>query len=170
MPIHNADIAALFDEVADLLEINGENPFRVRAYRNAARTMEELGTEVSTLMAQDVELTRLPGIGEDLAHKIMAIVETGRCEILEELRRGLPPGITELLKLPGLGPKRIKLLMDHLHITCLDDLRRAARRGRYRNSAVSARKPSSKSSLPAAHRPRKDSASSLRWRASTRMH
>src|SRR3569832_2791170 len=121
MPIHTADIAALFDEVAALLEINGENPFRVRAYRHAARTMGELGTEVSTLMAQDVALTRLPGIGEDLAHKIMAIDETGRCEILEELRRGLPPGITELLKLPGLGPQRNKLLMEHLHITCLDD-------------------------------------------------
>ena len=109
-------------------------------------------------------------IGEDLAHKIMSIVETVRCEILDELRRGLPPGITELLNLPGLGPMRIMLLMDLLHISCLVELRRAAWRGRYRNSAVSARKPCSKSSLPAAHRPRKDSASSLRWRASTRMH
>src|SRR3569623_1907547 len=103
MPIHNADIAALFDEVADLLEINGENPFRVRAYPNAARTMEKHRTEESTLIAQDLERTRQPGIGVDLAHLIMAIVVTGRCEILEELRRGLPRGITELLNLPGRG-------------------------------------------------------------------
>lgn len=96
MPVHNADIAAVFEEIADLLEIEGANPFRVRAYRNAAREMESLGVPAAEMVGKGEDLTELPGIGEDLAAKIREIVETGTCKALEKLRQELPPTITEL--------------------------------------------------------------------------
>jgi DNA polymerase (family 10) len=132
MPVHNASIEAIFDEIADLLDIQGANPFRVRAYRNAARTIGDLGTDVKTLMARGTALTEIPGIGEDLAKKIQEIVQTGRCEFLERLHKELPPAITDLLRIPGLGPKRVKVLWHDLNIQTLEQLLRAARDGRIR--------------------------------------
>ena len=132
MPIHNADIAATFEEIADLLEIQGANPFRIRAYRNAARTLSELGREVSSILNQGGELPKLTGIGADLAAKIHEIVETGRCSFLEKLHKELPPAITELLKIPGLGPKRVKALYQNLDVQTLEQLYRAAKDGRIR--------------------------------------
>ncbi len=132
MPVHNADIAAIFGEIADLLEIRGENPFRVRAYRNAARSVGELGRDLKTLIDAGEELPKLPGIGADLAAKIQEICRTGTCKLLEQLHRELPPAISELLGLPGLGPKRVKLLYDKLKIRTVEDLKRAARAGRIR--------------------------------------
>jgi DNA polymerase (family 10) len=135
MPIHNADIAAIFEEIADLLEIQGENPFRIRAYRNAARQMEALGPPAADLIAKGEELTEIPGIGEDLAAKIREIVETGKCAALEKLHKQLPPTVTELLKIPGLGPKRVKTLYKELEIKTIEQLRRAAHDGRIRELA-----------------------------------
>ena len=89
MPVHNADIAAIFEEIADRLEIQGANPFRIRAYRNAARMLGELPQEARALLEKGEDLTRLPGIGDDLAAKIREIVDTGRCSLLERLRREL---------------------------------------------------------------------------------
>lgn len=132
MPIHNADIAAIFEEIADLLEIQDANPFRVRAYRNAARTIGELGREVAGILAAGEKLPKLPGIGADLAAKIEEIATTGRCRFLEELRSQLPPTITQLLHIPGLGPKRVKMLYDSLQVQTLDELARAAEAGRIR--------------------------------------
>ncbi len=132
MPVHNADIAAIFEEIADLLEIQGENPFRIRAYRNAARQMEAMGVPAADLLARGEDLTELPGIGEDLAAKIKEIVKTGSCKALEKLRKQLPPTITTLLKIPGLGPKRVKALYQKLKIESLTDLARAARDGQIR--------------------------------------
>jgi len=132
MPVHNADIAAIFGEIADLLEILGENPFRVRAYRNAARSVGELGRDLKTLIDAGEELPKLPGIGADLAAKIRAICRTGTCKLLEQLHRKLPLAISELLGLPGLGPKRVKLLYDKLKIRTVADLKRAAGAGRIR--------------------------------------
>ena len=129
MPIHNADIAAVFDEIADLLEIQGENPFRIRAYRNAAREMQSLGVPAADMIAKGEDLTELPGIGDDLAAKIREIVETGKCKALEKLRAKFPPTITTLLRLPGLGPKRVKMLYDELKIESVATLREAARAG-----------------------------------------
>ncbi len=83
MPIHNADIADIFDEIADYLEIDGENPFRIRAYRNAARTVRGLGTELKDMVERQEELTLLPGIGKDLAAKIHEILETGTAQALQ---------------------------------------------------------------------------------------
>ncbi|HSD61103.1 MAG TPA: DNA polymerase/3'-5' exonuclease PolX [Burkholderiales bacterium] len=130
MPIHNADIAAVFEKIADLLEIESANPFRVRAYRNAARIVGELGRDVKGMVEKGENLTGLPGIGDDLAGKISEIVRTGTCGLLRKLERELPPAIAELLKVPGLGPKRVRALWQELHVQTLDDLQRAAREGR----------------------------------------
>jgi DNA polymerase (family 10) len=132
VPVHNADIAAIFSEIADLLEIQGANPFRVRAYRNAARTLQELGRDVRTLLRHGADLTELPGIGKDLAGKIQEIVDTGRCATLKKLEQEIPPALTELLKIPGLGPKRVKTLYQELDIHTSEQLQRAARDGRLR--------------------------------------
>ena len=132
MPVHNADIAAIFDEIADLLEIQGANPFRIRAYRNAALTLGNQAQEARSLLEKGEDLTRLPGIGDDLAAKIREIVDTGRCSLLERLQRELPPAVTELLKIPGLGPKRVKALYHYLEVQTVEQLYRAARDGRIR--------------------------------------
>lgn len=132
MPIHNADIAAIFEEIADLLEIQGANPFRIRAYRNAARTLGELSRDVRMLVEKGDDLKRLPGIGDDLSAKIREIVATGSCSFLEHLRTELPPAVAELLKIPGLGPKRVKALHHDLEVQTVEQLYRAARDGRIR--------------------------------------
>ncbi len=130
MPIQNAEIAAMFDQAAELLEIEGANPFRVRAYRRAARTIETLPKSVTALIAAGEDLSELPGIGKDLAAKIAEIVASGRFEMLQSLKRRLPGELGEMAAVPGLGPKRVKLLYDRLHIRTLENLRRAARSGR----------------------------------------
>ena len=132
MPIQNAEIAAMLDQTADLLEIEGANPFRVRAYRRAARTIETLPQSVASLVAAHEDLSELPGIGEDLAGKISKIVSSGKFELLQSLKRRLPGDLGEMAGVPGLGPKRVKLLYDRLHIDTLNKLRRAARSGRIR--------------------------------------
>ena len=135
MPVHNADIAAMFDEIANLLDIQGGNPFRIRAYRNAARTVQGLGRELRDMLAADEDLMAIPGIGEDLAAKIVEAVETGRIEALDKLRRQLPPGITEILRIPNLGPKRVKALYANLRIESVKQLGAAARAGKVRHLA-----------------------------------
>jgi len=132
MPVHNADVAAIFNEIADLLEIQSANPFRVRAYRNAARSVGEHGRSVQTMIGQGEDLKIIPGIGDDLAGKIAEIAGSGTCELLERLRKTLPAAITELLQIPGLGPKRVRALHEALDIQTLEDLDRAARQGRIR--------------------------------------
>ncbi len=132
MPVHNADIAAIFEEIADLLEIENANPFRVRAYRNAARQLQGMGVPAADMVAKGEDLTELPGIGDDLAAKIKEIVETGKCQFLEKLRKMTPPTVTELLKIPGLGPKRVRMLYHELDVQTLEQLARAARDGRIR--------------------------------------
>lgn len=130
MPVHNEDIARLFDELADLLEIDDANPFRVRAYRNAARTIRGLGREVGEMVARGDDLTRLPGIGKDLAAKIEEILHSGRCSALEKLYKRVPPSLEALLAIPGLGPKRVKVLYRELGIRTLEQLEQAASLGR----------------------------------------
>ncbi|MCO6401320.1 MAG: DNA polymerase/3'-5' exonuclease PolX [Verrucomicrobia bacterium] len=132
MPVHNADIAAAFDEIADLLEIKGENPFRVRAYRNASRTISDLGEPLHERVERGEDVVGIPGIGKDLSQKIGQMVITGRIAQLEELRASLPPGLLEMLRLPGLGPKRVKILHDDLNVRDLTQLEKAAREGKIR--------------------------------------
>ena len=127
MPVHNADIAAVFEEIADLLEIDAANPFRVRAYRNAARTVQGLGEDVSELVARGEDLSELPGIGTALAEKMEEIVATGRCQALEKLRGQSGAGVVELLHIPGLGPKRVAMLYHELDIQTTEQLLRAVK-------------------------------------------
>jgi len=133
MPVHNEDVAIIFDEMADLLEIEDANPFRVRAYRNAARSVRSLGRELAEMVAEGEDLTQLPGIGKDLAAKITEIVRTGKAHALEKLHRKLPPTLEDLLHIPGLGPKRVRLMYDELGIETLEQLARAAEAGRLRS-------------------------------------
>jgi DNA polymerase (family 10) len=131
--VENAEIARLFAELADLLEIEGANPFRIRAYRAAARTVGEHPHSIDAIARETPDaLTELPGIGEDLAGKIVEIVRTGSLAQLRAAERHAPKGVSELMRLPGLGPKRARLLCDRLHIRSLDGLARAARAGRVR--------------------------------------
>jgi DNA polymerase (family 10) len=130
MPVHNTEIAGAFDHLADLLEIEGANPFRVRAYRNAARTIGDLPHSVADMLAKGEDLAELPGIGEDLAAKIAEFVETKRLPLLEEVKRRTPAGLVELTAIPGIGPKRAKLLFDKLKIRSVADLKKAAAAGK----------------------------------------
>ena len=135
MPVHNADIAAIFEQIADLLEIRGDNPFRIRAYRNAARSVGEFGREFKSLIESGAGLPKLPGIGADLSAKILEIVATGHCAALDKLRQEMPPAITELLRIPGLGPKRVQALNRELGVATVAQLTQAARTGQIRELA-----------------------------------
>lgn len=130
MSITNSDIAADFYELAALLELDNANPFRVRAYRNAARTIENLPTELADMIAQGKDLTEIAGIGKDLAQKIIDLVNTGKLPLLDELHKKIPVEIDDLLHIPDLGPKRIKLLYEKLHIKTLADLKQALDKGK----------------------------------------
>lgn len=132
MTTSNADIAAIFDEIADILEIEGANPYRIRAYRNAARTVAAHGTDLAALIGRGDPLPKLPGIGEDLAGKIHEIATTGSCSLRERLRQQVPPALVELLQVAGIGPKRVKLLYHDLGIETAEQLLEAARAGRVR--------------------------------------
>jgi histidinol phosphatase-like PHP family hydrolase len=128
MPVHNSDVAELFSQVADLLEIEGANPFRVRAYRDAARTIATLSENVADMVEKGKDLTELPGVGEDLAGKIQEIVRTGELGQLAEIEQRTPPELAEMMKVPGLGPKRVRALYEQLGVTSLDGLEEAAKK------------------------------------------
>ena len=132
MPVQNLLVARVLEEIADRLEIQDANPFRVRAYRNAARTIEELPDDVKEKITRGETVAGLPGIGADLAGKIGEIALTGTCEALTRLRREMPPAITELLNVPGLGPKRVKTLWHDLDVQTPEQVLRAARDRRIR--------------------------------------
>lgn len=126
MPVQNSEIAQIFYQVADLLEIEGANEFRVRAYRDAARTVATLPRSASEMMEADEDLEELPGIGADLAGKIEEIVETGGLEQLEGLEERVPPELGRMLKISNLGPKRVKKLHEELGVTTFEELETAA--------------------------------------------
>ncbi|MGC2201654.1 MAG: DNA polymerase/3'-5' exonuclease PolX [Stellaceae bacterium] len=132
MPVLNSDIARSLDKLADLLELEGANPFRIRAYRNAARVVGELPRSVTAMTAAGEDLAELPGIGKDLADKIETLAATGHVAVLDEIERRTPPGLLALLDVPGLGPKRARLLNEQLGISALGDLVAAAKAGKIR--------------------------------------
>lgn len=129
----NAEIAAVFEQIADLLEFQSANPFRVRAYRTAARTIAELTEPIAQLVKSEGKaLTELSGIGTDLAEKITTLVNTGTLPLLEELKGQVPESVLTLLRVPGLGPKRAAALYKKLQISTLEDLRQACLEHRVR--------------------------------------
>ena len=129
MPIHNSEVADVFSQVADLLEIEGANEFRVRAYRKAARTIRGYPRSMADLLDEGQDLTELSGIGEDLAGKIQEIIKTGGLAQLEGIKQRTPAGLTQMLKIEGLGPKRVQQLYQELDITSLTQLEEAAKKG-----------------------------------------
>ncbi|RPI80713.1 MAG: DNA polymerase/3'-5' exonuclease PolX [Planctomycetaceae bacterium] len=128
--MQNSEITRIFEELADLLEIQSANPFRVRAYRNAARTIGDLPEPVAEILRDPARrLDELPGIGADLAGKVTQIVETGMLSQLEELRAQVPAGVVAMLRIPGVGPKKAAALFKELGVTSLETLREACESG-----------------------------------------
>ncbi|MBX5468574.1 MAG: DNA polymerase/3'-5' exonuclease PolX [Thermoleophilaceae bacterium] len=137
--VRNAEIADALDELGSLYELDGAIVHRVVAYRTAARSVRDAPVSVAELARQG-RLEELPGIGKTLAEKIVALLETGTIPAAEKLKGKLPPGLIEITRIPGLGPKRARRLYDELGVASLDDLRRAAESGRIREVAGFGRK------------------------------
>lgn len=130
MNVTNRDVAAIFVEIADLLDIEEANPFRIRAYRNAARNITASSKNMAELVEEGFDLTTLHGIGEDLSEKIIEIVQTGELAFLKKLKKSVSSELEPLLKIPGLGPKRVRLLHEKLQIDSLHDLKDALQKGK----------------------------------------
>jgi DNA polymerase (family 10) len=130
VPVQNSEIAQIFNEAADLLEIEGANQFRIRAYRNAARTIEGYPNRLYKMVESGEPIDEIPGIGEDLSTKINEIIETGNLVFLEELRSRTPQSLIKLLNISGLGPKRVQKLFNELKITNIEELRTALESGK----------------------------------------
>lgn len=126
----NAAVAVRLTRLADLLEIEGANAFRVRAYRAAAETIEAHPEAIAAMVARGADLTALKGVGKDLAAAITALLEAGEIPALREVAERVPVGLLDVVRVPGVGPKRAAALWRELGVTSLDDLDRAARDGR----------------------------------------
>ncbi|MBI5741242.1 MAG: DNA polymerase/3'-5' exonuclease PolX [Nitrospirae bacterium] len=124
----NQEVAKIFNDIADILEIEGDNPFRIRAYRRAAQNIDSLATDVTEIT--DEELRKIPGIGGDLAGKVREYVNTGHLQFYDELKKDVPAGLVNILSVPGLGPKTARLLFDKLHVKDVDDLEKYAKEGK----------------------------------------
>jgi DNA polymerase (family 10) len=148
IPDQNAEIAERLERYADLLAIEGANPFRVRAYRNAAMTIRSTSSRLSEMVAAGADLSQLHGVGRTIAAKITEVVQTGHLRALEGLERREGPELVDLLRIPGLGPKRVQVLHELLGVRTLDELAEAARTGRV--SALSGFGPKTESAILAA--------------------
>jgi DNA polymerase (family 10) len=122
-------VAAVLDEIGTLLELQGENSFRCNAYHNAARSLEQTEESLADLIKQD-RLGEIRGIGDAMKEKITTLVGDGRLPYHEELKKKIPPGLLQMLRLPGLGPKKAKALYDHLGVQSIDELRAACEQGK----------------------------------------
>lgn len=125
----NSDVCAIFRQMAEIMEILGEDVYRIRAYQRAAQNIENLAEDIAAIAARG-ELTKIPGIGKELARKIEEILSTGTLQKYEELKKKVPPGLVELLQVPGVGPKTAKMLYEELGIESVAQLERLAREGR----------------------------------------
>src|SRR5437667_9688295 len=124
-----SEIAAVLEEIGTLLELKGENPFKIRAYANAARSIEAWGGSFSDLQDEEA-LAKIPGIGKSIAEKIKELAASGSLKYLEELRGEFPAAILELFSISGLGAKKIKALYEKLHISSIEQLQKACEAGR----------------------------------------
>ncbi len=127
--MRNREVVEIFSNVADMLSIRGDQIHRVLAYRKAAESIEALGRDINAVHAEG-KLTDIPGIGDTLADKIDEMLTTGKLEFYEKLAKEIPPSLVGLLKVEGLGPKRVKQLYDVLNITNIDELSAAAQAGK----------------------------------------
>lgn len=123
-----AQVAAILEDVGNLLELTGGNPFETRAYQNAARTVGSLEGDIGELVRSG-QLAKTPGLGKTLVARITELVTTGHMELYDQLQEQVPPGLREMLRIPGLGPKRVRQIYETLHIDTLADLRAAAENG-----------------------------------------
>src|SRR6266480_2153810 len=122
-------VAEILVEIGTLLELKGENPFKTRAYENAARSLESLTEPLQKLVAEN-RLVEIKGIGEALQKKITDLVTTGKLAYYDELKASIPPGLVEMLQIPGLGPKKVKALNEKLGIETIDELEAACQAGK----------------------------------------
>ena len=131
--MQNRAIAAMFNDIADMLEIKDDSPFRITAYRRAARALEEMGEDIAAVVARGPkELLKIPGIGKGTAEKIQEFLERGTCAYYEDLRASLPPGITTLMSVPEVGPKTALMLHEKLGVSTIEQLEQAAQEGQVR--------------------------------------
>lgn len=128
----NKEIASIFRQIGQMLEVKGDNPFRIRAYERAAQNIESLSEDIEAFVKEN-NLTSIPGIGKDLEEKIKEIVSTGKLEYLEQLKRDMPQGILDMLNVPGIGPKTARLLYEKLDIQDIVMLERMAHAGKIRH-------------------------------------
>ena len=119
--MNNREVIDLFDKVADMLAIRGDQIHRILAYRKAAESIGDLGRDINQVYAEGA-LTDIPGIGKTLAAKIEEMLTTGRLEFYERLSEEVPPSLIELLRVEGLGPKRVKQIYDTLGIETLEEM------------------------------------------------
>lgn len=132
MEISNAKIADIFTRLAEFLEIQGYNPYKIRAYQNAATEIKDLGFSIAQMVKRGEDISKLPSIGSHIAKKIVEIVTTGKLSKLEELQKKYPPHILDLFKVEGIGPKRARVLYNSLHISSLEELLEAAKEHKIR--------------------------------------
>lgn len=144
MAVHNKEIADMLNEVADLLDIKGENQFRIRSYRNAARTVTGMSESLDKMVRQDDSIKDLPGIGDSIAKKIREIVESGQLSQLDKLKNEIPASVAEIMKLEQMGPQRTKVLHEALNIESINDLKKAAREGKIKEVKGFGKKTSDK--------------------------
>ncbi len=128
----NLEVAEIFKNIATILEIRDENPFRIRAYEKAAQTIENLTSDLAELSRED-RLTELPGVGKDLALKIKEILKTGTLKQYEKLKKEIPQGLIDMLAIPGLGPKTVRLLSEKLKIKDIPTLKKKLKAGKISN-------------------------------------
>lgn len=126
----NAAIAKVFQDIADLLELKGENTFKIRAYQKAARAIEHSPREIEQMVKEGADLKEIPGVGDAIAKKTVELVTTGRLHYYDELRAEFPEGISDLLDIPGVGPKIAVRLGSELGVQSVDDLEAAVLDGR----------------------------------------
>jgi DNA polymerase (family 10) len=128
--MENLEVTGALTELADLLEIQGANPFRVRAYRNAVRTINGLTRSLVSMIEEGEDLTELPGIGKDMSGHIRELIETGELGRLREVLEEVPRGVVDLMKLEGVGPKKARKVWEELDVTTVDELEAAVQAGR----------------------------------------